>query len=404
MHDFSFLVLLVGMTIFISILIKPAMERVNIPSLVSFLVLGLLIRLAGSHWNFFSEEVQEIYEFLGKIGVITLLFSVGVKSEITGLLSQLRNASLIWFGNVFVSGVFGYATGYFLLGLDSITSLIVGTAFTATSVGISVGIWEEKDAVDTSDGELLVDVAEMDDISGVIFMAILFAMAPVLKGGANGSLVSAFLKTFQIFLLKLLAFGALCVLFSRYIEQKMTDFFQKIEPTPELIILVIGTGVIIASLAGLLGFSVAIGAFFAGLAFSRDPKSIKTEASFKSICELFTPFFFINIGLSIEPHTLTANAFSLSLVLLVAAVLGKVIGTSTFALPAVGWKSSTLLGLSMVPRAEITMIIMQKGLKMGDWAVSSRVFSAMIIVCAITCIFTPLILHPLLGRWEQTEK
>jgi Kef-type K+ transport system membrane component KefB len=87
---------------------------------------------------------------------------------------------------------------------------------------------------------------------------------------------------------------------------------------------VIGIGFIIAAIAGFLVFSVAIGAFCAGLVFSRDQKAVKMEASFIPLYEFFTPFFFITIGLDIEITSLT-RSIPLALVLLAAAVIGKML-------------------------------------------------------------------------------
>jgi hypothetical protein len=102
-------------------------------------------------------------------------------------------------------------------------------------------------------------------------------------------------------------------------------------------IMITGIGFIIAATAGLLGFSIAIGAFFAGLIYSRDPQAIKMQTSFTPLYDFFTPFFFIGIGLDIDPNTLP-NAFGPASVLLLVAIVGKLIGTWLPAVPAVGWR------------------------------------------------------------------
>ena len=85
------------------------------------------------------------------------------------------------------------------------------------------------------------------------------------------------------------------------------------------------------------------------------------------------------------------------------AVLGKIIGTGVPALLTVGWPSAALLSISMIPRAEIVMVIMQQGQQLGDWAVSSEVFAAMTMVSIATCILSPLVLRPLLRRYYPAE-
>ena len=150
----------------------------------------------------------------------------------------------------------------------------------------------------------------------------------------------------------------------------------------------------------LLGFSEAIGAFFAGLVFSRDPQAVRIDASFDLLYELFVPFFFIGIGLKIDPVNFLAG-LSLGSILLIVAVLGKLIGAGVPAAIAVGWTGAILIGISMLPRAEIMMVVMQHGLQLGTWAVPSQVFAGMVVVSAATSIATPVLLRPLLQHWPQ---
>jgi Kef-type K+ transport system membrane component KefB len=401
-EDLTIFVLLMGGIIILSILIRYLFRRAGVPSLVGFLILGFLIRLANLPLAFLTEPTKDIFEFLGTIGIIFLLFRVGLESNITGLLRQLKRATIIWFGNVVFSGATAYVTSYFLLGLAVIPSLFVAFALTATSVAVSVSTWQEARAINSPMGELLVDSAEMDDVSGVILMALLFAVAPVMQGDTEVNLANVAFKTLGLFLAKLIGFGAFCYLFSRYLERPMTRFFKRLEPglcCPLLVI--IGVALAVAAMAGLLGFSVAIGAFFAGLLFSRDPEAVKEEAHLSILYELFTPFFFINVGLSVDPNTLTA-AIWLGLILLVAAIVGKVAGNSLPALVSNRWTDALLLGVSMIPRAEIAMVIMHQGLLLGDWAVPTSVYSGMVFVSLITLVISPIVIRFMLKRWPPT--
>jgi Kef-type K+ transport system membrane component KefB len=398
-EDLTIFVLLMGGIIILSILIRYLFRRAGIPSLVGFLILGFLIRLANLPLTFLTEPIKDIFEFLGTIGIVFLLFRIGLESNIAGLLRQLKRATIIWFGNVVFSGAIAYVTSYFLLGLAVIPSLFVAFALTATSVAVSVSTWEEAKAINSPMGELLVDSAEMDDVSGVILMALLFAIAPVIQGNTVVNLANVVFKTLGLFLAKLIGFGAFCYIFSRYLERPMTRFFKRIEPgscCPLLVI--IGVALAVAAVAGLLGFSVAIGAFFAGLVFSRDPEAVKEEAHFSILYELFPPFFFINVGLSVDPNTLTA-AIWLGLILLVAAIVGKVAGNSLPALVTNRWTDALLLGVSMIPRAEIAMVIMHQGLLLGEWAVPTSVYSGMVLVSLITLVISPIIIRFMLKRW-----
>ncbi len=398
--DPQLLVLLVGAAIVIAILVKSGLERICVPALVGYIVIGFLIRLADEQLGFLSEGADVVFGFLAKLGVIVLLFRIGLESKASKLLKQLRRASIIWSGGVLFSGLTGFLVASYLVGLALIPSVIIGIALTATSVGVSVGVWQEGEMIGTETGEVLIDVAEMDDISGIILMALLFAVVPVLKQKTEASIIPILAKTAGLLLLKLLAIGAFCTVFSLYLEPGVTNLFQRIESPPSFMLTVAGIGIIMAAIAGWLGFSMAVGAFFAGLSFSRDPDSVKIDASFESVYGLFSPFFFIHIGLSIDANSMTAG-IGIGLALMAAAILGKLLGHGLPAAVTLGWSGGLLIGLSMIPRAEIAMVIMQKGLGLGEWAVPPDVFAAMVFVSAATCLTAPIVVRSLLQRWPQ---
>jgi Kef-type K+ transport system membrane component KefB len=401
--NYPFVILIIGGIIVLTMVVKSGLDRTSVPALVGYLLLGFLIRLVDVHWDFMSRGCSEILGFLAKLGLVTLLFRVGLESNLRGLLRQLRRASTVWIGDVLISGLVGFLAAFYVVNLPWITSLIVATAFTATSVGISVAVWEEAGALQSINGELLIDVAEMDDISAVVFMAMLFSVLPTLQGSGGADLFPGVPKTIAVFLLKLIAFGGFCFLFSRFAEKPVTAYFRSLETPPDPMLVVVAIGFMIASLAALLGFSLAIGAFFAGLVFSRDQKAVKMEASFLPIYELFSPFFFIGIGLDMDPGSM-GGALGIGAVLVLAAVIGKMVADGIPVWRMAGVTSGILIGTSMIPRAEIAMVIMQRGLNLGDWAVPGRVFGAMVLVSAVTCLLSPLAVHSLLSRWPQREE
>lgn len=396
----ALIVLLVGMSIIAFILIKFVSERIGIPAIIGYMGWGFLLHVFHLKWKPVFGQTINLFEILAVFGIICLLFRIGLESDLSGLRKQLRPAVGVWIGNFFLSGLLAFIAAYSWLELGLVPSLFIGTALTATSIGIPLAIWKEACATESANGELLLNVAEMDDISGVILMALLLAMAPALKSGAGTTVAPVLLKTAIWFFFKALLFGVFCYLFSRYAEKRLTSFFRKIEPAPDPMLMVAGVGFIIAAMAEVLGFSVAIGAFFAGLTFSSDPETVKMSPSFSAIYDFFTPFFFIGVGLSIDPGALLNN-LDIGLILLAVAVIGKFVGTAGPVLPMYGGASAVLLGISMLPRAEIALIVMQRGSELGQWAVPSIVYGAIVFVSATTCLAAPLILRPLFALWPQ---
>ncbi len=187
---------------------------------------------------------------------------------------------------------------------------------------MAVPSWQEARALRTAKGQLLVDVGELDDLSGVAIMALLLAMVPVM--GNVGSMPWLVLgRVGGLFLLKLTVFAAFCWVFAQYLEGFITRWASRQEPAPGRMLTVLGLGLLIAANAGWLGFSLAIGALFAGLTFSRNPVAVRTEANFLDLYELFVPFFFIGIGLQLELGALWQG---LGLMLLAVTVPAKLLG------------------------------------------------------------------------------
>lgn len=402
LFNIPFLVMLLGTLIVLSIILRSALESLGLPSLIGFLCLGLLMETADHQYGLLSAHYREVLTLFGQIGLFTLLFRVGLESDLDGLMGQMRRASLVWAANLSVTGLLGYLTARFILNLPVVTAVIIATAFTATSVGISVAIWQENGDLQSKNGELLVDIAELDDLSAVVLMALLFNVLPILKQGPGPHIFGVVLKTTVLFMFKLSFFGAICYCFSRYVEAPLTQAWRGVKSPPDPMILLVGLGFIFAALAELLGFSLAIGAFFAGLVFSRDPQAVKIESNFMPIYQLFSPFFFIGLGMGIDLNSI-GPAMGLGLVLATAAVFSKILANGLPLMFMGGWSSALLIGVSMVPRAEIAMVILQRGMKLGDWAVPPQVFGAMVIVSAITCLVSPVAVRSLLKKWPQKQ-
>ncbi len=398
-HALPFLDLLVGVVIILAILFKTGFERVGLPALAGFIALGLLLRIADDAGNLISTDGHVVLEFLGRIGVITILFKVGLESDLIGLAEKLPRATPIWISNVVLSGVPAFWLAHYGLAVPLIPSLFIAVALTATSIAVTAEIWGEAGAITSANGELMLDVAELDDISAVALLAFVLAVVPVLNGASDGTVTGALLKAGGAFLVKALIFGGFCLMFARYAERHIARFIEATQRAHG-ILLVAGIGIVIAALAAQLGFSLAIGALFAGLVFSRDPDVVRMEASFEPVHDFFMPFFFITVGMSMDPQSL-ASASALGAVLLVVAILGKVVGAGAPAYFTAGWTGAVLIGVSMVPRAEIALVIARQGKDLGDWALTTEAYSALVLIVAVTSTLAPAVVRVLLRRWPQ---
>jgi Kef-type K+ transport system membrane component KefB len=273
-------------------------------------------------------------------------------------------------------------------GLGVVPALLTGIAASATSIGVSVAPWEEAGALGTDEGALLLDVAELDDLSAVVLLGVVFAIAPGLQNGAAG-LTGEALAAGALQVARIVGFAALCYAFSRLAERQLTALFARLDPATGPFVFAAGAVFLIAATADALGFSMAIGALFAGLAFSRDPAERRIDEAFAGVLALFGPFFFLSIGLSVDLSD-PAGAAGLAAALFAVLALGKLAGAGLPAWWLAGRRSGWLIGASMVPRAEIYLVVMVHGLALGAWAVPETLYAAAVLAALATCVAGPL--------------
>jgi Kef-type K+ transport system membrane component KefB len=395
--------MIVGGLLVVALLLKGMLLRIGVPPLVGYLLLGIATSLVDEWTGLVAPGPREALEVLGGIGVVMLLFRVGLEADIRGLKAQLPRAGAVWIGDVVVSGGLGFTAAYYVLGATLIPSLLVAVALMATSVSVSVSVWQDTGSIESSNGELLLDVAEADDISSAVAMVLLFSAVPALAREGGETIRDAVASTVVWLVGQAAVFAGFCWVFARWVERRMSNLLRRFSAMPDPVIVMAGTGCVIAALAGWLGFPVAIGALLAGLLFSRDPEAVRMEPSFVMLYDLFTPFFFIGMGLLVEPSVIGQGLLAGG-VLLPPAMLGKLVGAGLPALVGLGWRSAALIGVSMMPRAEIALIVADRGRRLGDWAMPPPLFAGLMVVSLTTALVTPLVLHPMLTRWPQRRQ
>ncbi len=381
----------------LSPLTKSVCHRFGFPAAVGYIVLGLIIGPLVRPWQDASPEFHGVFVVLAQLGVVALLFRVGLRSHTSSLLSKLPDASVIWIGNVLGSLAVGYAIAHYGLQWSVETSLVIATAFSATSVAVSVSVWDEMGKVDSDQGQMLVDVAELDDLSAVVLLAVLLAAIPTLVSG-NGELWVQVAASSVGIITRLALFIAGCYLFAHLLEARFTQFISRMSDSESsLTVSVLGVGLAIAAIGDYLGFTLAIGALFAGLAFSRDPEAVHTDGRFTYFYDFLTPFFFIHIGMQTD-LTVMASSMDIGLILFAAAALAKLVSTAIPALLSMDGKDALMLGVGMMPRAEIALVVMYECRAIDERIVPSEVFAGMVLVSLATCIVAPILLRQMLSR------
>ena len=390
-------ILLIGLVAVLAAPMRAVLGRLGLPDVVGYILLGLALGAVDWRFLILTGETRHGLDMLAAAGVVLLLFRAGLESHPAKLMRQLPRASLALLGNVAASAGLGYVACVWLLGTGTSPAVFVAIALSATSVGVSLAVWREAGALASEQGALLLDLAELDDVAAVFLLAVVLALAPVLNGNADGETLPQLLVAAGWLAVKLTVFGAACLAFATWLERPLTRWFARLDNDPVPIVPVAGIAFVIAAISDWLGFSLAIGALAAGLAFSRDPERVRLDAGFDVVSRLFVPFFFVGIGLDVAVDALP-GALPVGALLLAAAVVGKIAGTALPLACGVGGAGALLIGVSMVPRAEIAMIVMDRGRALGDWAVPPGIYAGMVVVTLGSCLLAPPLVALLLRR------
>ncbi len=394
--NYAVLLLILGVVTLASAVVRVELRRLHLPAMAGYILIGVALSASDTLTGFMTEGLRQNLDFLAKIGVVILLFRVGLESDLSLLARQLRNAATIWLPNMVLPAVAAFLLVYFWPGYGLLNALFVAVAASATSIGVSTAVWEEAGQLKTPTGALLVDAAELDDISAVILLSVLFALVPVLRDAVDGSLWITALSAGGLQFGKLVIFCAGCYFFSRWLEKTVTAWFAEFDKRLGPLLFAVGATFLIAAAADILGFSMAIGALFAGLAFSRDPAEQDIDRSFAGLFAVFAPYFFVAIGLAIDITTV-GTALWMTLALLAVVVLGKLIGAGIPAALLTSRRDGLLISVSMVPRAEIYLIVLLHGVNLGAWAIPKELYTAGVIVSLLTCIGSPVVVQRLLA-------
>jgi Kef-type K+ transport system membrane component KefB len=353
------------------------------PAVLGELCAGVL--LGGSVLGLVDPKT-EVLHLLSELGVIILLFAIGLETDIKKLL-KVGGASL---AVAIVGVVLPFALGYavcLLLGLSDIVAVMAAAALTATSVGITARVLSDLNRLQEPESQIILGAAVIDDVVGLIILA-------VVAGVARGDGVSLL----GIASTSLIAFGFLVatLLIGRLLIPPTVKQLSKIDlpGTPTILALLLAFAV--AWLANYAGSATIIGAFAAGLLIRDTPDAKEIERGIATLGHFFVPLFFVMVGAAVDLtvfnplHSENHRTLLIGGALIVAAVLGKFLsGYAPFWLNA----DKRVIGVGMIPRGEVGLIFAQVGLISGVF--DPAMFSAVALMVMVTTFIAPPLLKVL---------
>jgi Kef-type K+ transport system membrane component KefB len=395
-HDF-FLTLLV--ILLAARVLAELATRLQVPSVIGELLAGVILGPSLLGWI----EPFEPIKLMAEIGIILLLFEVGLGTDVKRLVRTGVKSLAVAVTGFVLPLVLGFTLGYWVFDLSMLVSLFIGGTLTATSIGITVRVLSDLKRQQSAEGQIVLGAAVLDDVLGVVMLALLYEFS--FGDGVNlinAGKVLVFIGAF--FVLAPVAAKLISLVIKR---------FDAVSEIPGLVpTSILSLVLFFAWLAHALGAPELLGGFAAGLALSRRfflPLGIAlhTDAQFarriedqlKPIIHLFTPIFFVFVGLSLNLREIDWSSsfiWIFSLVLLLAAVAGKLMGAFFI---RESWPVRWAIGMAMIPRGEIGLVFAELGRVSGIF--DNEVYAVLVIVIALTTLLPPFAMKTFYGRYAK---
>ena len=354
-------------------LLAEIFERLRQPAVVGEILAGILIGPSVLGW----VKPNEIITTLAEIGVIFLLFTVGLETKPQAILRVGGRAFIVAVLGVIVPFIAGYGIAFYWDG-SKIEAMFVGAALVATSVGITARVLGNLGLLDAPTARIILGAAVIDDILGLLILSVVSSLS---KGGVD--------------YYELIKTAGLSVIFTVVIATIGAKFITQIAPKIEK--LRIGEPFYIAGLVLCLGLSylatyigvaAIIGAFLAGMALAEATENNHdVHQKTSGVMEFLVPFFLVNIGMSLDLQVFKEiSTVWLAIIVTILAVLTKFIGCGLGSY-GIGWRRSVQIGVGMVPRGEVGIVVAQIGLGLG--AISPPFFAAVLFMAIATTLIAP---------------
>ena len=373
-------------------------KRFQMPQVVGALVAGLLL---GPACLGILHETDFITE-CAKIGVIVLMFSAGLETDIQGLKKCGAAAFVIALLGVFVPLIFGYGIAYIFNGKmipsDATSSLFfqnifIGVILTATSVSITVETLKELGKLNCRAGNAIMGAAIIDDILGIIALTVITSV-----GDSNSD------ASVSIVMSKILGFFVLSGVVGYIFYRVFKLWTERADKDLRRFVIVAFVFCLLMSYVAEVYFGVAdiTGAYLAGLVISQTKRKEYIEHRFGTLSYIMlSPIFFASIGIKVVLPKMTMQIILFTLLIVFVAVIAKIIGCGIGAKLFHYSKDECLqVGAGMVCRGEVALVVMDKG---GKALMPSNLQGPIVIMVVATTIIAPILLKIVFHEKQQTE-
>ncbi|MBR8827536.1 MAG: cation:proton antiporter [Gomphosphaeria aponina SAG 52.96 = DSM 107014] len=329
---------------------------------------------------------SEVISLLSELGVIILLFEIGLESDLKELIRVGPTAAVVAVVGVVAPFAAGTAGLVYLFHLPLVPAIFAGAALTATSIGITAKVLAELGQLSSKEGQIIIGAAVLDDVLGIIILAVVASLAKT--GEIQISNVIYLIISAGVFLV-----GA--ILIGRLLTPYLVGLVNNMKTRGQLLITSLIFCFTLSYIANVIQLEAILGAFAAGLVLAETEKRQELEQQVIPVADIFVPIFFVSVGaktdLSVLNPAIPSNREGLIIAtfLIVVAILGKVItGFTVFGQPHI---NKLAIGVGMIPRGEVGLVFAGVGSASG--ALSEATDAAIIMMVIITTFVAPPMLR-----------
>lgn len=397
-------------------------ERLNQPAVLGELLAGVVLGnlvLIHPSWNFFeplrlasgAPDWAIVVDQLSRIGVVILLFEVGLESTVQGMLKVGGSSFLVAAVGVVAPFGLGYAVSWLMIrelpaGLVPIVPpgfslqyvhLFIGAVLCATSVGITARVLKDLGKMQRKESQIILGAAVIDDVLGLLILAVIAGVVAAAESGQPPEV----LAIVKLATAALAFLGGSLVLGVAVVPRIMTRL-ARLRTSGVMLISALLFAFGLSYVAAIIGLAPIVGAFAAGLILEADHfrdfrDELTIETILRPIATMLVPIFFVVMGIGVRLETFSnVGVLGLAAGLTIAAILGKQV--CGFGVIESGLDRLSV-GVGMIPRGEVGLIF--AGIGRALKVIDDGTFSAIVIMVMLTTVCTPPVLKYTLARWDR---
>lgn len=404
-------------------LVGELCARINLPSVLGELVGGVLVGVSAFNLLLFPDSsgafhslildflqttagltpdaipsvgssVSEVISLLSELGVIILLFEIGLESDLKELIRVGPQAAVVAIAGVAVPFVAGTTGLILLFSVPAIPAIFAGAALTATSIGITAKVLAELQRLSSREGQIIIGAAVLDDVLGIIVLAVVASLAKT--GEIQVSNIIYLVVGASIFLIGSIFLG-------RLLSPYFVALVDRLQTRGNLLISSLIFAFVLSYIGAAIHLEAILGAFAAGLILAETDKQRELEEQILPIADMLVPIFFVVVGAKTDVSVLNPfvpsnrEGLIIASFLVVVAIIGKVVtGLAVFGQPGI---NRLAIGIGMIPRGEVGLVFAGVGSTSG--ILDKSLNAAIIVMVIVTTFIAPPLLRIVFDKADK---